>query len=631
MKNFDAHVQRIRAKAQKIKRRRTIIVSTSAVMICALMLTLFLPYSRELPSVKKYENSPYFDLIDDLNKATYQPPKHKNNYEALKSVLSGMKNMPATEMVPTTGVLTSGTGLLYGSADMAMPESTNGQQYTEVTDNQVAGVIEGDLFKRSDRYVYYLRNTELSVYSIAQSESLLITTIEVFPEFYGSTDMWFSGGEHLYLSSDCGTLTVVSMAYHRSTGAMIMVTTLDVSDPRNIVRHEPLYFSGSSVSSRMVDDDLLLIYNHSISQEIDFDNPETFVPTYGTLDNMLPVDADSIFCPAEDPTSARYTVVAKVDTKNLQVLDMTALLSYSLQVYVSENTIYATYNSEKTTKEGDKTHGTMVTEITGVSYRGEALDVLGTVTVNGTVKDQYSMDQYNGVLRVATSTLEQTYRQYQSEYWIYRWREILSSERNCDLYCIDLNTWEIASSVIGFAPEGEEVTSARFNGNNAYICTAEVVILSDPVYFFDLQDIHNITYKHTPVIDGYSSSLIQFGDYLVGIGYNDQRDLKVEAYAETATEVIPIAAYERDAIFTEEYKAYLIDREQGLIGLHVTDWSSAGNRIYLLLWFDGEQFHELEVVTHPTVLDCRLGSTRAFVEDNFLYIFTYNGFLCWPL
>ena len=241
------------------------------------------------------------------------------------------------------------------------------------------------------------------------------------------------------------------------------------------------------------------------------------------------------------------------------------------------------------------------------------------------------MDQYNGVLRVATSTLDQTYRQYQSEYWIYRWREILSSERNCDLYCIDLNTWEIASSVIGFAPEGEEVTSARFNGNNAYICTAEVVILSDPVYFFNLQDIHNITYKHTPIIDGYSSSLIQFGDYLVGIGYNDQRDLKVEAYAETATEVIPIAAYERDAIFTEEYKGYLIDREQGLIGLHVTDWSSVGNRIYLLLWFDGEQFHELEVVTHPTVLDCRLGSTRAFVEDNFLYIFTYNGFLCWPL
>ena len=631
MKNFDAHMQRIHAKAQKIKRRRTIIVSTSAVMICALMLTLFLPYSRELPSVKKYENSPYYDLIDDLNKATYQPPKHKNNYEALKSVLSGMTNMPATEMVPTTGVLTSGTGLLYGSAAPEMSDTSNDQQYTEVTDNQVAGVIEGDLFKRSDRYVYYLRNTELSVYSIAQSESLLITTIDVFPEFYGSTDVRFGGGEHLYLSSDCSTLTVVSMAYHRSSGFMIVVTTLDVSDPRNIVRQEPLYFTGNSVSSRMVDDELLLIYNHSISQEIDFDDPQTFVPTYGALDGMIPLDAENIYCPAEDPTSARYTVLAKLDTENLQVLDMTALLSYSLQVYVSEDTVYATYSSEKTGKEGDKTYGVAVTEITGVSYRGETLEVLGTVTVNGTVKDQYSMDQYNGILRVATSTLEQTYRQYQSEYWNYRWREILSSRRNCDLYCIDLSTWEIASSVIGFAPEGEEVTSARFDGGSAYICTAEVIILSDPVYFFDLQDIHNITYKHTPVIDGYSSSLIQFGNYLVGIGYNDQRDLKVEAYMESATEVVSIAAYERDATFTEEYKAYLIDREQGLIGLHVTDWSFAGNRIYLLLWFDGEQFHELEVVNHPTVLDSRLSSTRAFVEDNFLYIFTYNGFLCWPL
>lgn len=629
MKDFDAHIQRIHAKAQKIKRRRAIIASTGVVMICALMLTLFLPYNRELPSVKKYENSPYYDLIDDLNKATYQPPKHKNNYEFLKTMLGGMtltKDMPSTELV--TGM---GTGLLYGSAAPEMSDTSNGQQYTEVTDNQVAGVIEGDLFKRSDRYVYYLRNTELSVYSIAQSESLLITTIDVFPEFYGSTDVRFGGGEHLYLSSDCSTLTVVSMAYHRSSGSMIVVTTLDVSDPRNIVRQEPLYFTGNSVSSRMVDDELLLIYNHSISQEIDFDDPQTFVPTYGALDGMIPVDAENIYCPAEDPTSARYTVVAKLDTENLQVLDMTALLSYSLQVYVSEDTVYATYSSEKTGKEGDKTYGVAVTEITGVSYRGETLEVLGTVTVNGTVKDQYSMDQYNGILRVATSTLEQTYRQYQSEYWNYRWREILSSRRNCDLYCIDLSTWEIASSVIGFAPEGEEVTSARFDGGSAYICTAEVIILSDPVYFFDLQDIHNITYKHTPIIDGYSSSLIQFGNYLVGIGYNDQRDLKVEAYMESATEVVSIAAYERDATFTEEYKAYLIDREQGLIGLHVTDWSSVGNRIYLLLWFDGEQFHELEVVTHPTVLDSRLSSTRAFVEDNFLYIFTYNGFLCWPL
>lgn len=633
MKTFDEYMENIRAKAARIKTRRRIAMSCSAVFVLALLLTLFVPYNDQLPSVTKYQNSPYYQLITGINKATYRPPAHKNNYEWLKEALSFAKFD-----APTSDSVAAGENLYWGAEDMGMPNAAPsdkgnyGQSYEEVTDNQVKGVIEGDLFKRSDKYIYYLRGTELTVYSIAKENSAEVSRINVFPNYDDIPDLWHRHNTHLYLSADCKTLVVVGDGYSSDFGAFIVITALDVSDPTNIIRHDPLYFAGDCISSRMVDGDLLLIYNYRISDDIDFDKPETFVPIYGKLHELQPMDADDIYCPVEDPTSARYTVIAKLDGKTLQVLDTAALLSYSNQVYVSHDTIYATYGCTKTTEDGENTVQTTYTEITGISYSGDELDVLGTVTVEGSIKDQYSMDEYNGVLRVATSTSVITRKEGADQDT--SWVQTVGRSYNCNLYCIDLSTWKVEASVIAFAPDGEEVTAARFDGPMGYVCTAEVIIMTDPVYYFDLSDIHNITYKQTPIIDGYSTSLINFGDYLLGIGKSGNNwwgwspFLKVEAYAETADGVLPICAYEREASVAEDYKAYFIDRENALIGLHIVDYGEAPNRPYILLHFDGYQFHEVKViVSNKTV--CSIYETRAFIADGYLYILTVepDGFI----
>jgi uncharacterized secreted protein with C-terminal beta-propeller domain len=363
----------------------------------------------------------------------------------------------------------------------------------------------------------------------------------------------------------------------------------------------------------VVEDELLLIYNYRVTGEIDFDKPETFVPVYGTRDEMQPLPAEDIYCPAEEPTAARYTVIAKLDSKTLQVQDTAALLSYSDQVYVSRSAIYATYGCVHSEKTGENTIQTNFTEITGIGYTGETLDVLGTVTIEGSVKDQYSMDEYNGILRVAASTSTRTVKEEKTQF--YAWATILERKNNCNLYCIDLSTWKVASSVIAFAPEGEEVTSARFDGPMGYVCTAEVVIMTDPVYYFDLSDIHNITYKHTPVIDGYSSSLINFGDYLLGIGYSESRGLKVEIYEETADGVEPLTAYERVAWFSENYKSYYIDRENNLLGIAVGNWGSGC--YYLLLHFDG---YKLTVIREIPIDGVFVNNARADIIDGYLYL-----------
>ena len=177
--------------------------------------------------------------------------------------------------------------------------------------------------------------------------------------------------------------------------------------------------------------------------------------------------------------------------------------------------------------------------------------------------------------------------------------------------------------MIAFAPRGESVQSARFDGDVAYICTA--VRLSDPVFFFDLSDYSSITYKESDTITGYSTSLVNFGDgYLLGIGVGETWDsLKIEIYEEGESGVVSVCKYElTDATYAGEYKAYFIDRENRLVGLGVTLDQQEEKECYILLCFDGYQLRR--------VLDVPLAGVntqkRAVLIDGCLYLFGENEF-----
>jgi uncharacterized secreted protein with C-terminal beta-propeller domain len=249
-------------------------------------------------------------------------------------------------------------------------------------------------------------------------------------------------------------------------------------------------------------------------------------------------------------------------------------------------------------------------DIAAISYDAESLSILGNIEIEGHIKNQYSMDEHDGVLRVVTST---------SRIGSYL---LGISKDNVNLYCIDLANWGILATVEAFAPDGEEAESVRFDGDYAYVCTAEVVTLTDPVYFFDLSDLNNITWKDTGTIDGYSSSLVNFGNgNLIGIGFGDERQLKIEAYRETETGVESICSYEQYASFSTDYKSYYIDRENQLIGIGLYFWDTQeyNGYWYVLLHFDGNAFHELAMVPmRGNVLEHEM---RGVVIDGWLYVF----------
>jgi uncharacterized secreted protein with C-terminal beta-propeller domain len=198
------------------------------------------------------------------------------------------------------------------------------------------------------------------------------------------------------------------------------------------------------------------------------------------------------------------------------------------------------------------------------------------------------------------------------------------------LYCIDITTWEPLAKIENFAPKGETVESVRFDGDKAYVCTAVVVQLTDPVFFFDLSDLSNITVKDTGVIDGYSSSLVNFGDgYLLGIGFNNRRELKIEVYEEGENGVNSVTAFEKNVGFSLNYKAYFIDRENQLIGLCIDDYEAADyynrkdRQRYIVLHFDGFQLRE---VLSASLENASPDYCRATLIDGYMYILGQDNF-----
>lgn len=611
MKTYDERTADVRKKIAIKKRNRRIVTGSCLSLVVILTLVLFVPYSTTPPDVSGYQNSEYYDLIRILNEVTYEKPKYANNFEALMASLPRFSQIKG-EMAPDNMNIASGM------------VSAEAEEYVEVTDNQVQGVTEGDIFKRSDKYIYYLAGGTLHTYSIDAEKSAQVGMYNIgkYTSPNGEQSGWhWRGSDQMYLSEDCTTVTVIQEYYLDGIGVSVVVADLDVTNPQNVLTRSYVCFPGSVVSTRMVEDQLLLTYNYQVNKDtLNFAEPETYVPSYGVPGDMKMLSAENILCP-DNAASARYTVVCSLDRQTLEVRDSLALMDYSQELYVSPNAIYATHNyMEKSDKIIDRYTQTAMTEITGISFDG-ALNVLGGIQLEGNVKDQYSVDEYDGILRVVTSTEISQVQEWVRDNTVIGLDvvslSVINTERNVNLYCVDLSDWSVAVSVIGFAPEGEEATSVRFDGVNAYVCTAERVTLSDPVYFFDLSDLQNITWTDTGVIDGYSTSLINMGEgYLLGIGYGDLRQLKIEVYEQTRDGVVSVSAWEKNAEFSEVYKSYFIDRERDLVGLAVrNDWSGG---CYVLLHFDGYKLQEVLQVDLEGSLE--LDSARAFLADGYFYI-----------
>ncbi|MBR2473516.1 MAG: beta-propeller domain-containing protein [Clostridia bacterium] len=610
----EAHPERLKRKKQSIMRLGAL-AACLCVLITSLSLFMFIPFSTELPDVSEYEGSEYYPIIEKLNVATFAPPVYKNNFQRIFYRLSDMLGAKAEDGddAPTdTGIEGIST-------------------YREVTDNQVEGVIEGDLFKASGEYIFYLRKDTLSAYSIKGDASEKVGEYKIEITLDKKYSYSYHNNWEMYLSADGKTVTVIApYGAKMENGGRIAIILLDVSNPAEITEKKQIILSGGYLSSRTVGGDMLLISNFRVGSNPDFSKEENYLPQYNTGEGFVSIPASDIISP-EKLSSSLYTVIWRFDGASALLTDYTAYLSYSNEVYVSPDNVYVSRQYQNKTAENGVSVSEIVTEIAGVGYSENEFKHLGTATVKGYLKDQYSLDEHNGILRAALTTQISKYKDKESGKATAEDIDTsvsLGVTTSASLYCIDLNTWQTVAAVENFAPVGETVRSVRFDGDSAYVCTA--VQSTDPVFFFDLSDTDNITYTDTGTIEGFSTSLIQLGNgYLLGIGQGASADtVKLEVYKESEGGVVSVCKKEYGtAYYSQVYKSYFIDRENDLIGLGITyslksAQPSDETGRYVLLHFDGYALNELCNVS----LDGSDDTKRAVCIDGYLYMFGDIGF-----
>lgn len=646
----DAYVAEADPARAKPKRkwvtRLALIAACFCLMITSGAMWLFWPYDHQPPDVSAYADSEYYPIIQKLNAVTYIKPAYRNNFERYvvawgNGLLSGMGG----DVLRDEETLADGNGDnafdLFGTSDgadmapgAAPPEGATdvgesltgstpegGSQYEETTDNQVAGVIEADLIKRTDKHIYYLRGNTLSVYSIEGEDSREISSFSV--TLLDQSRYFLYRATEMYLSTDCRTVTVLAAYTTKSEGAKLALISLDVSNPEAIAHKRTVTLTGQYQSSRVSDGTLLLISGFRVGWTPDFSKESEFLPQLDYGDGPKSIPMKDIVSP-EILSSAYYSVICRFDEDTLDLAGCAAMLSYSNTVYVSRDAIYVTRGYRNEQQDGNLRTTESMTEIARLTYGENELNYRGSVTVAGYVKDQYSLDEYERYLRVVTTTDRWSYREWIS--FGNASSEVVASEAqgsNASLYVIDLDSLTTVTAVEGFAPVGETVQSVRFDGTAAYVCTS--VQLSDPVFFFDLSDLSHITVKDTGTIEGFSTSLVNFGDgYLLGIGRGNGWDtVKLEVYEESETGVSSVDAYEIvGAYYSTDYKSYLIDRENGLVGLGVSLYNSYPSNRYMLFCFDGFAVHRIVNCS----LEGDLSTMRAVYLDGYLYLFSDSDF-----
>ncbi|MBR2024490.1 MAG: beta-propeller domain-containing protein [Clostridia bacterium] len=621
-------------------------------MVTALNLFLFLPFKTTVPDVSQYEDSEYFPIIEKINALSAVKPKYKNNFDKILSSLSavggafdnkvdadmGISGVDKNESVD--GVTPPSDSFTDGDVE----DSEENGKYEEITDNQVEGVTEGDIIKRSDKYIFYLSPSygRLKVYSIKKEDSKLVGELYFNdldlrvnkktesgdvsnPNMKEETSygLWSYSSE-MYLSTDCKTVTVLGMFNGKTS-----VICLDVSNVETkITLKNYVLIEGTYKTSRMVDGKLLVITSKYFYKNVDFSKEETFVPsvTYNNGNETALVPMDKIAC-ADKLTENHYTVVSLLDENTLDFKGCASFFSFTNDIYVTNNGIYASNTLNEDIKNFTSSKSKKITEIACISYGDDGFEIKGAIKVDGYIKDRYSFDEYNGILRVVTTTstfTEKTYSFEGNESFVLT----ASDGTSASLYCIDLASWKVVASVENFAPKDETVRSVRFDKNYAYVCTA--VQLTDPVFFFDLSDINNITYKETGNIEGFSTSLINLGNgFLLGIGRGDTWDtVKVEVYRESENKVVSVCSYEIEhASYSESYKSYYVNRNTGMFGFGYYDYMANGHPIYknryVLLQFTNGELIE---VVNTTVNSDNRTSMRSVYIDGYLYILGDNDF-----
>lgn len=522
------------------------------------------------------------------------------------------------------------TDLVAGNSDeTAAPKSYNG------TNVQVEGIDEGDIVKTDGEYIYAIMDSELRIYKADGENTALASYVNLEDDGFYPNEMYLCGHKLMVISSryeiccDYAYGEGESIAKSEPATPQVKILFYDISNPEEVSYVNCVGQDGWYISSRLFDGKLYVVTNYCIWNEVVEDEPETYIPRTYCNDVSKLVAADSI-CIKAELDAADYTVAVKYDAESGAELGNLSLMGSMDTMYMSESSLYiASSNyfddiSEEYEKDGYTVTDTKSGTKTAV-YRVDlaAMKAAANTTVPGLLKDQFSMDEFEGKLRLVTTNEVSSFSTYydkKHDFTNIEWHEDGESS-STGLYILDsgLNT---VAKVEGLA-EGEYIRSVRFDGGYVYFCTFRQV---DPLFAVNVSDPANPEILSELKISGFSQYLHPWSDGLLfGLGMEADEDtgrtqgMKLVMFdISDKADVKALHTLKLESRYSEalyNHHALLISPEKGIIGFGV-------DSDYEIYGYDGEKgFSRLASVS----LDSDWYASRGMYIGDFAYIIDNSG------
>ncbi len=524
---------------------------------CAVVLTTTLLPKSKAPvagkeTVVPLKNSPlktsqsYDDLYEKLEKLTRYDDPYSNTIK-----------MEDGSFVNAGGAVAK----TYNSAVNDTASAARTASHTK-TNIQVDGVDEADIVKTDGKFIYTVSRERQSVRIFAADgkKSRLHKELKI-----GGNKKYNQYITDLYLTED--RLVVLCTRHanfsYASAGRLISLSNAvvyDISDPAKISKVGTCNQSGHLFDSRMIGDTLYMITDHTVYGDIQKNDPETFVPSVGCNDAMEPVKADHIRIYPFDDLRPDYTVIAAFDTKTAKTVSDTAVLGGGGTVYCSTGYLVlarACYYEKEAAQSS--------TLLTCFTLNDGDVTETATGKIDGTLLNQFSMDEYNGTFRFVTTVREFETERTDSDL-------IARDTTHAKLTVLNKN-FRVLGCIDNLAP-GERVYSVRFMGKTAYFVTFRE---TDPLFSADLSDPENPKIIGKLKIPGFSDFLFPFGDgKLLGIGMDadvedgaadciklSMFDIRDPANVTESGKIRVEDAYHSSALY--DHKACVVDTERGIV------------------------------------------------------------------
>lgn len=368
------------------------------------------------------------------------------------------------------------------SAATAETATVTSQNYAR-TYTQVSGVDEADIIKNDGKYIYAVSSANDKIIIYQPNGKTLKKAAQITIKADESRYEYISGiyvrGKYLVALTDYYDGGEVTESY--------VYDLTDISSPKLLYSFSQ---EGTQISSRMIDGRLYLV-NYKYLDASGYDKDSDYLPAVGTNGKSEKLDISDV-CYIKGAKESGYLLISEIDVaQGAKSAKSKAILGSGSVIYCNKSNMYVANNYYDNSNKSTSSK----TLILKVSLDG-GIDFTAKATVNGTLNNQYSMDENDEYLRVATTVQK-------------------DGDISNALYVLD-SELKTVGKVTGFA-KNESIQAVRFVGDTAYVIT---YLNTDPLFVIDLGDPKNPSITGEVKISGFSTSLTPIDESaLLGIGY----------------------------------------------------------------------------------------------------------------